>query len=119
MRFSVILRATVIAVLAIAGASQALAAAPLPKLKVDTSKTTVSGLSSGAFMANQLGYAYSATFKGVGVFVGRFSAVWVIASLLKQADYPPSRGILSFQRNTIEPFAGFQVTKGDGPDRAQ
>ena len=70
MRFSVILRATVIAVLAIAGASQALAAAPLPKLKVDTSKTTVSGLSSGAFMANQLGYAYSATFKGVGVFAG-------------------------------------------------
>src|SRR4051812_33684500 len=70
MRFAVISRAAVIAVLAIAGSGLARAAAPLPKLKVDTSKTTVSGLSSGAFMANQLGYAYSATFKGVGVFAG-------------------------------------------------
>lgn len=40
----------------------------LPALKVDKTKTTVSGLSSGGFMANQLGIAYSATFKGVGVF---------------------------------------------------
>jgi plastocyanin len=52
-------------------ASSALhAAVTLPALKVDTSQTTVSGLSSGGFMANQLGYAYSATFKGVGVFAG-------------------------------------------------
>jgi len=43
---------------------------PLPKYNVDKSQTTVSGLSSGGFMANQLGYAYSATFKGVGVFAG-------------------------------------------------
>src|ERR1044072_6981760 len=45
-------------------------AAPLPELHVDTSQITVSGLSSGGFMANQLGYAYSATFKGIGVFAG-------------------------------------------------
>ncbi len=44
------------------------AAVPLPKLTVDTDQTTVSGLSSGGFMANQLGYAYSTTFHGVGVF---------------------------------------------------
>jgi poly(3-hydroxybutyrate) depolymerase len=44
------------------------AAVPLPQLKIDPSQTTVSGLSSGGFMANQLGYAHSATFKGVGVF---------------------------------------------------
>ena len=31
---------------------------------------SVSGLSSGAFMANQLGYAYSDTFKGIGMFAG-------------------------------------------------
>ncbi|MBK6851384.1 MAG: hypothetical protein IPG93_07210 [Burkholderiales bacterium] len=42
----------------------------LPALNVDTSQTTVSGLSSGGFMANQLGYAYSSTFSGVGVFAG-------------------------------------------------
>jgi len=46
------------------------AAVALPKLNVDKSQITVSGLSSGGFMANQLGYAYSATFKGVGVFAG-------------------------------------------------
>ncbi|HUR90581.1 MAG TPA: PHB depolymerase family esterase [Ramlibacter sp.] len=55
---------------AVACAVQAHAAVALPKLNVDTSKTTVSGLSSGGFMANQLGYAYSSTFKGVGVFAG-------------------------------------------------
>jgi len=46
------------------------AAVPLPKYNVDTSKATVSGLSAGAFMANQLGYAYSSYFKGVGMFAG-------------------------------------------------
>src|SRR5690349_11152431 len=46
------------------------AAAPLPRLVIDPHQTTVSGLSSGAFMAVQLGYAYSATFTGVGVFAG-------------------------------------------------
>ena len=51
-------------------AAAAHAAPPLPAYHVDTSQTTVSGLSSGAFMANQLGYAYASTFKGVGVFAG-------------------------------------------------
>ena len=46
------------------------AASALPALNVDKTKITVSGLSSGGFMANQLGYAYSATFSGVGVFAG-------------------------------------------------
>ena len=50
--------------------SAAHAVVPLPSLNVDKTQTTVSGLSSGGFMANQLGYAYSATFKGVGVFAG-------------------------------------------------
>ena len=46
------------------------AASPLPALNVDKTQISVSGLSSGAFMANQLGYAYSSTFMGVGVFAG-------------------------------------------------
>src|SRR4051812_33273679 len=45
-------------------------AVTLPKLNVDKAQITVSGLSSGGFMANQLGYAYSSTFKGVAVFAG-------------------------------------------------
>jgi poly(3-hydroxybutyrate) depolymerase len=59
-----------LAVLAALAGGSALAAVPLPKLTIDKTQTTVSGLSSGGFMANQLGYAYSATFKGVGVFAG-------------------------------------------------
>ena len=51
-----------------AGAAHAVV--PLPRLKIDPAQVTVSGLSSGGFMANQLGYAYASTFKGVGVFAG-------------------------------------------------
>lgn len=46
------------------------AAAPLPALNVDRTQISVSGLSSGGFLANQLGYAYAGTFMGVGVFAG-------------------------------------------------
>jgi len=55
---------------ALAAATFAAQATPLPALVVDKSQITVSGLSSGGFMANQLGYAYSSTFKGIGVFAG-------------------------------------------------
>ncbi|RYF36041.1 MAG: hypothetical protein EOO21_02880, partial [Comamonadaceae bacterium] len=51
-------------------ATAAHAVVSLPALNVDKSKISVSGLSSGGFMANQLGYAYSGTFMGVGVFAG-------------------------------------------------
>lgn len=56
------------AFLSIAACTQA--AVPLPAYNVDTGQITVSGLSAGGFMANQLGHAYSSTFKGVGVFAG-------------------------------------------------
>lgn len=61
---------TALAAALLAASTSAPAVVPLPKLNVDKTKTTVSGLSSGAFMANQLGYAYSATFSGVGMFAG-------------------------------------------------
>ncbi|HEX9392663.1 MAG TPA: PHB depolymerase family esterase [Usitatibacteraceae bacterium] len=51
-------------------ASQA-GADPLPKLNVDKSQTSVSGISSGGYMAVQLHIAYSAIFrKGAGVVAG-------------------------------------------------
>ena len=56
------------ALLALAGLARAVV--PLPVLNIDKTQITVSGISSGGFMANQLGYAYSSTFKGVGVFAG-------------------------------------------------
>ncbi|WP_018609057.1 extracellular catalytic domain type 2 short-chain-length polyhydroxyalkanoate depolymerase [Uliginosibacterium gangwonense] len=42
----------------------------LPSFNVDISQTSVSGLSSGAFMSVQLGFAHSSIIKGVGVVAG-------------------------------------------------
>ncbi|MEX8518689.1 MAG: PHB depolymerase family esterase [Leptothrix sp. (in: b-proteobacteria)] len=46
------------------------AADTLPSFKIDAAETSVSGLSSGAFMAVQLQVAYSASIKGAGVVAG-------------------------------------------------
>jgi poly(3-hydroxybutyrate) depolymerase len=43
---------------------------PLPSFNVDAAQTSVSGLSSGAFMAVQLQVAYSASIKGAGIVAG-------------------------------------------------
>lgn len=53
---------------ALAAAGLAHAAPQLGQYNIDTGKISVSGLSAGGFMANQLGTAYSATFMGVGIF---------------------------------------------------
>lgn len=60
------------AAIALAGAAAAAPAAPveLPRYDADPKQTTVSGLSSGAFMAVQLQVAYSASIVGVGVVAG-------------------------------------------------
>ncbi len=55
-------------VAAIAGPAPSHAAEPLPRLAIERDQITVSGLSSGGFMAAQLGYAHSGLFRGVGVF---------------------------------------------------
>ncbi len=61
---------TVAAVAALASGT-AFAAVNLPKLNVDKTQTSVSGLSSGGYMAVQMHVAYSGTFKkGVGVVAG-------------------------------------------------
>ncbi len=43
---------------------------PLPELKADSSQISVSGLSSGGFMAVQFEVAYSSLVKGAGVIAG-------------------------------------------------
>lgn len=63
---SISLRAFAVAASLASGA--AFGAPALPQLNIDSTQISVSGLSSGGFMANQLGYAHSATFMGVGVF---------------------------------------------------
>lgn len=45
-------------------------AAGLPKLNLDASRTTVSGLSSGAYMATQVHMAFSNHITGVALFAG-------------------------------------------------
>src|SRR4029453_10137994 len=47
-------------------------AAPIsvPAFNVDAAQTSVSGLSSGAFMAVQFEVAYSSTVKGAGIVAG-------------------------------------------------
>lgn len=45
-------------------------AAPLPRLRADLSQCTVSGLSSGAFMAVQLHLAHASMFVGAGIVAG-------------------------------------------------
>ena len=59
------------AVLTAFACGAATAAVNLPSLNIDSTQTTVSGLSSGGFMAAQLHVAYSATFKkGAGIVAG-------------------------------------------------
>lgn len=59
------------ALLGLAGPLSAQSVAiPLAAYSVDPAQVSVSGFSSGAFMAQQLGVAYSSRFMGVGAFAG-------------------------------------------------
>ena len=52
--------------------------AKLPALGADTAKTSVSGLSSGAFMTVQYGVAFSASTIGQGVVAGGpYNCAWI------------------------------------------
>ena len=61
---------TVAAAFAATLSGAAFAAEPLPRFNVDRSQTSVSGLSSGAFMTVQFHTAYSADIMGAGVVAG-------------------------------------------------
>lgn len=64
MIFTALRRVAIGCVCVVSGAAQA---APLPALAIDRTQTTVSGLSSGGYMAVQLHVAWSSLFHGVGV----------------------------------------------------
>jgi poly(3-hydroxybutyrate) depolymerase len=55
---------------ALSATQQAMAADPLPALNVDLAQTTVSGLSSGAYMAGQFHVAFSTEVVGAGIVAG-------------------------------------------------
>lgn len=65
-----ILLAALAVVAAAAMHPAARAADPLPALHADPKRTSVSGLSSGAFMAVQYGVAFSSSLIGLGVIAG-------------------------------------------------
>jgi poly(3-hydroxybutyrate) depolymerase len=60
----------VLALLAAAAPAAAEAAAPLPALTVELARSSVSGLSSGAYMAGQVHIAYSELLIGAGIVAG-------------------------------------------------
>ena len=69
----VVLRCALLALAALAGAWQpvsARAAEPLPAFHVDLAQSSVSGLSSGAYMAGQFHIAFSTTLIGAGIVAG-------------------------------------------------
>lgn len=62
--------ATALAVFALSACAGHAADAPLPALKLDPARTTVSGLSSGAYMAQQVHVAYSDHISGAAFIAG-------------------------------------------------
>jgi hypothetical protein len=59
-----------VAILALASPLRPASSEPLPALGADLSRTTVSGLSSGAYMAGQFQVAYSRLVIGAGIVAG-------------------------------------------------
>ncbi len=64
------LRWLAVALLAHGAAFAAEAREPLRSYNVDLAETTVSGVSSGAYMAIQMAFAHSATIRGAGLLAG-------------------------------------------------
>ena len=86
------------------------AAINLPAYNVDTSNTTVSGLSSGGFMANQLGIAYSSLFKGVGVFAaGPYMCAGLSNYTACMYNASISSSALTNMQNRIDTWSGSQI----------
>ena len=80
-------------------------AVALGSYNVDITKTTVSGLSSGGFMAVDMGIAYSATVKGVGVFAG--GPYWCAKGSISNA----TSICMAATQASIGPVASDYVTK--------
>jgi poly(3-hydroxybutyrate) depolymerase/chitodextrinase len=88
----------------------AYAAVNLPQYNVDTTKISVSGLSAGGFMANQLGYAYSSTFMGVGVFAaGPYMCAGHSNYTACMYNATISSAMLTTMQNDLNAWSGSQI----------
>ena len=78
-----------------------LAAEELPKLGTDVASTSVSGLSSGAFMAVQIEVAHSKDIKGAGIVAGGPYAC-AESEASKEVPFWPS-AVLQNAQQALEP----------------
>jgi len=97
--------------------------APLPQLVIDPAETTLSGLSSGGFMAVQLHVAFSATFKkGAGIFAGgpfycaEGSVFYATGRCMKHDSSIPVATLINTTRSwatsgTLDPVANLSNSK--------
>ena len=119
----VFIRSAVAAAALVAGGGSAWAAVDLPALNIDTTQTTLSGLSSGGYMAVQLHVAYSATFgKGAGVVAGgpffcaEGSVINATGRCMASPAGIPTSSLISTtntwaSQGTIDPVANLQSSK--------
>ncbi|MCU7555314.1 polyhydroxybutyrate depolymerase [Alteromonas sp. ASW11-19] len=76
---------------------------PVPPLNLDTSQITVSGLSSGGYMANQMHIAYSDWVKGAGIiaagpyYCGQNDITTALSQCVNKMDSPVDLPALSAQ----------------------
>ena len=85
------------------------AAVNLPQLNIDKTQTTISGISSGGYMATQLHVAYSATFKkGAGIVAGGpyYCAEGSVSNALTRCMSSPDSIPTSTLVNTTNSWAG-------------
>ncbi|GIX22854.1 MAG: hypothetical protein KatS3mg122_0085 [Caldimonas sp.] len=95
---------------AVLAAGPAWAVQSLPRLNIDKSQISVSGLSSGGFMANQLGVAHSSTFMGVGVFAaGPYMCAGHYNYTACMYNATISDGQLSTMQSSINHWSGSQI----------
>jgi len=92
-------------------AGVACAAPALPKLGADAHQTSVSGLSSGAFMAAQIQVAYSASIVGAGIVAGgpyycAANSMMFTAVCMGQVPFVPPNPVL--MANAAKRFASEQ-----------
>lgn len=78
-------------------------AAELPKLNLDTENLTVSGLSSGGYMAAQYHLAHSNTIKGVGIiaagpiYCAQNDLMTALAACINKQDKPTDLAVINQQ----------------------
>jgi poly(3-hydroxybutyrate) depolymerase len=95
------------------------AADALPRLHADAARTSVSGLSSGAFMAVQYGVAFSSSVVGLGVVAGGpYNCAYVNVGGIESCMSGQPSGVLSWSAaqgfaslGQIDPVAGLSKLK--------